>query len=184
MNEVVSRRMLYRNSNVSLFEFAWLYTLDRFCNITVTIVYHGLWISFFLSIPLIEFTAEVTENPANKNEKVENSITTTSTFPKSQTSDITIKNPENNKEESTVTTDSDLQTSEYLLTENDLKGLSKAELRILRNEIYARHGYIFKSEDLREYFSQQPWYSPRYNDVSDKLTAVEKKNVEFIKQHE
>jgi len=38
ISEVVSRRMLWRNSNVSLYEFTWLYTLDRFCGITVSIV--------------------------------------------------------------------------------------------------------------------------------------------------
>jgi hypothetical protein len=30
-DEVVSRRMLYRNSNVNLFSIEWRYTLDRFC---------------------------------------------------------------------------------------------------------------------------------------------------------
>lgn len=30
MNEVVSRRMLYHNSNVSLFEITWMYTFNRF----------------------------------------------------------------------------------------------------------------------------------------------------------
>jgi hypothetical protein len=48
MEEVVSRRMLYRNSNVSLFEFSWKYTLDRFCNITVSILYYSLCISLFI----------------------------------------------------------------------------------------------------------------------------------------
>ncbi|MDR0829702.1 MAG: hypothetical protein LBN95_06285 [Prevotellaceae bacterium] len=37
-DEVTSRRMLWRNSNVNLFEISLLYTLDRFCNITVSIV--------------------------------------------------------------------------------------------------------------------------------------------------
>lgn len=32
--------------------------------------------------------------------------------------------------------------------------LNKNQLRILRNLIYARYGYVFKSEDLRDYFSQ------------------------------
>jgi hypothetical protein len=31
--EVVSRRMLYRNSNVDLFEIRWKYVIDRFTNI-------------------------------------------------------------------------------------------------------------------------------------------------------
>jgi hypothetical protein len=30
-DEVVSRRMLYRNSSVSMFEMEWKYTIDRFC---------------------------------------------------------------------------------------------------------------------------------------------------------
>jgi hypothetical protein len=34
------------------------------------------------------------------------------------------------------------------LTSADLEGRTADELRILRNEIYARHGYVFKSEEL------------------------------------
>jgi|GEM_PF-1056541 hypothetical protein len=37
-DEVTSRRMLWRNSNVSLFEISMLYTLDRFCNISVSLL--------------------------------------------------------------------------------------------------------------------------------------------------
>ncbi|MGN1385559.1 MAG: YARHG domain-containing protein [Bacillus sp. (in: firmicutes)] len=77
-----------------------------------------------------------------------------------------------------------LPDSDYrYLTYSDIAGLSKAELRIARNEIYARHGYIFKSEDLQDYFSSQAWYSPDPN-YTDNLSAVEKANVEFIKEYE
>jgi len=44
IDEVLSLRMLYRNSNVGLFEYTWKYTLDRFCNITVSIVTSILWL--------------------------------------------------------------------------------------------------------------------------------------------
>lgn len=44
IGEVLSRRMLYRNSNVSLFEYSWLYTLDRFCNISLSIVVCIFWL--------------------------------------------------------------------------------------------------------------------------------------------
>ena len=44
MDEVLSRRMLYWNSNVSIFEYSWLYTLDRFCNITLSIVVCTFWL--------------------------------------------------------------------------------------------------------------------------------------------
>jgi len=74
--------------------------------------------------------------------------------------------------------------STRLLAEDDLRGMSKPELRILRNEIYARHGYIFKSQDLRDYFSAKDWYHPQYNDVSSLLNTIEKKNVAFIQRHE
>ncbi len=36
----------------------------------------------------------------------------------------------------------------------------KDELRLLRNEIFARHGHVFKSEDLRGHFSRTSWYEP------------------------
>ena len=74
--------------------------------------------------------------------------------------------------------------STRLLTESDLRGFSKQELRILRNEIFARHGYIFKSQDLRDYFSKKDWYKPRYNDVTRLLNTIELKNIAFIKKHE
>lgn len=70
------------------------------------------------------------------------------------------------------------------VTANDIGYMTKEDLRIMRNWIYARHGYIFKSRDLKEYFSQYSWYSPRYSDVSSQLSKIEKRNVEFIKRHE
>ena len=54
-------------------------------------------------------------------------------------------------------------------------------LRIMRNEIYARHGYVFSSADLKAYFSKQPWYKPLNNNGAVKLTPIENLNVELIK---
>ena len=73
-------------------------------------------------------------------------------------------------------------TSLRKITYDDIAYLSSASLRIMRNEIYARHGYIFDSEDLRRYFQRQSWYTPVSKTVN--LTAIEKYNVEFIKQYE
>lgn len=74
--------------------------------------------------------------------------------------------------------------SERLVTEDDLEGLDAEELRILRNAIYAVHGYKFKSPELQEYFSQFSWYEPLSRDVSSLLNSTEKKNVAFIQAHE
>lgn len=71
------------------------------------------------------------------------------------------------------------------LTEEDLSGLSKEELRIARNEIYARHGYIFKSADLREYFKSKSWYQEVFSSTTQfDLNEYEHYNVDFIKRHE
>ena len=74
--------------------------------------------------------------------------------------------------------------SERLATEQDLEGKSDFDLRIMRNTIFAMHGYIFKSSDLQEYFGKLSWYKPEKADVTSELSAIETKNIEFIKSHE
>ncbi|KFN01359.1 YARHG domain-containing protein [Bacillus clarus] len=69
------------------------------------------------------------------------------------------------------------------LTSADLRYLSKEQLKIARNEIYARHGYIFQTEDMQAYFSKQSWYreKPYYTGA---LSDIEAYNVELIKSKE
>ncbi len=73
------------------------------------------------------------------------------------------------------------------LKKSDLVGLSKKELRIARNEIYARHGRRFNDKDLQEYFESQAWYEgtvPADEFSEDVLSSIEKKNALFIKHFE
>lgn len=74
--------------------------------------------------------------------------------------------------------------SQRPVTASDIRGKSAAQLRIMRNAIFARHGYIFKSSDLEEYFSRYTWYRPRYSDVTSKLNEVERDNVAYLKKYE
>jgi hypothetical protein len=67
-----------------------------------------------------------------------------------------------------------------LLTPADLRGRSKDELRIARNEIYARRGRYFESADLKARFERFPWYSP--TTWNPKLNAIEEANVALIDQ--
>ena len=46
------------------------------------------------------------------------------------------------------------------LEDSDLKGMSKQDLRIARNEIYARHGCSFKDKVLNSFFTSKAWYNP------------------------
>lgn len=55
-------------------------------------------------------------------------------------------------------------TSWRQVTEADLSDLSWKELELMRNEIYARHGWVFQREDLKAYFLSQAWYRPRGTD--------------------
>lgn len=71
-----------------------------------------------------------------------------------------------------------------LLTESDIARYNSSELRLLRNAIYAMHGYKFKDQTLTDYFSQFSWYTPRYTDVSSQLNETERKNIIFLKSHE
>ena len=69
------------------------------------------------------------------------------------------------------------------LTYDDIKYLSKDDIRLAKNEIYARHGYIFKSDDLKEYFNQRWWYTPQYtSDTFDEsvFNEYEKHNIAFL----
>lgn len=50
---------------------------------------------------------------------------------------------------------------------------------LIRNEIFARHGYKFKRDDLNQYFSEQNWYHPK--DQTDELSEIEKFNIKIIK---
>ncbi len=76
------------------------------------------------------------------------------------------------------------QASERLLSPEDLLGLSKSDLKIMRNEIYARYGYIFKTPDMKSYFAEQPWYTAKYEDVSQRLSSIENQNISLIKKYE
>jgi small-conductance mechanosensitive channel len=74
--------------------------------------------------------------------------------------------------------------SERRLTFEDLVDLTSRDLKIMRNEIFARHGYIFKTPDMINHFSNQSWYRPMYSDVTSMLSNIEKTNVNFIKTYE
>ena len=74
--------------------------------------------------------------------------------------------------------------SQQLLVAQDLERYSKDELKIMRNEIFAVYGYIFKTEPLKSHFAAQVWYTGDTENVDDYLTKTEKANVALIKEVE
>jgi hypothetical protein len=53
-------------------------------------------------------------------------------------------------------------------------------LKWMRNEIFARYGYKFKTKDMADYFAKMDWYKPQYDDVTLQLTETERINIALI----
>lgn len=62
--------------------------------------------------------------------------------------------------------------------------LSKADIYVLRNSIFARHGYSFKKEDLRRYFDRYSWYIPVHANITTDVTELEKYNIQMLLAYE
>lgn len=58
------------------------------------------------------------------------------------------------------------------------------QLWVLRNEIYARHGYIFKNDILQDYFSKHGWYKKNPGFTDTLLNLTEQENIKLIVQRE
>ena len=74
------------------------------------------------------------------------------------------------------------------LSASDLYGLSKDQLRIARNEIYARHGRMFNDASLQAYFNSKSWYrgtiAPSNFRDDSMLTKLERDNIKLIQSFE
>ncbi|MGF7060645.1 YARHG domain-containing protein [Brassicibacter mesophilus] len=62
----------------------------------------------------------------------------------------------------------------------DIVSLNEDEISILRNSIYAKYGYKFKTSKYKNYFSKYDWYEPKYDDVNTYLTLSDLKNIDLI----
>ena len=90
-------------------------------------------------------------------------------------------------------------STRYITTE-ELQNLSEDEILLARNEIYAKHGYIFNNQALSQYFSSKSWYIPNvtgteftedyasrvFNDfeIQNILTIVQYENANGLNQFE
>lgn len=71
-----------------------------------------------------------------------------------------------------------------VIDEDRLNILTKSQLRLLRNSIYAYNGYVFKSDDLRNVFTKLPWYKENQDFIEDDFSVVEKTNIRKIQTKE
>lgn len=90
-------------------------------------------------------------------------------------------------------------SSERLITEEDIEKFKKGKyknlpegkdiIQMIINEMYAKYGYEFQSEEIQEYFENKEWYKEvnSYNsnmdDIFSEMTEIEKENVKFLSAH-
>jgi len=79
-----------------------------------------------------------------------------------------------------VISDSDTR----VIQEAELVNLSPWQLKVARNEIYARHGRPFVHKDLQCYFATKSWYKIDENFTESSLSTIENRNVAIIQAYE
>ena len=70
------------------------------------------------------------------------------------------------------------------ITEADMAGWNQKTALLARNEIYARHGYVFQTQEIQNYFAAKSWYTPNSSYDGSGLNDVEKANVDTISAYE
>lgn len=76
-------------------------------------------------------------------------------------------------------------TDKKVYTAADFEGLSPEAIHAAKNEIYARHGYSFKDQDLYNYFMCYIWYNPSVMpaDFSESVfSETEVKNLDILNE--
>lgn len=73
-----------------------------------------------------------------------------------------------------------IELLEYELEDYQIGILSLAELRILRNSIFAKYGYTFKSHDLKEHFYRFTWYKPNDNFSENIFSEIDENNIQKV----
>lgn len=105
--------------------------------------------------------------------------TTTTTKP------TTTTNPSTDTTKKTISTDYVITDSNTrIITEAELTSLTPWQLKVARNEIYARYGREFVHKDLQCYFKTQSWYEIDTSFTENQLSSIDTKNVATIQAYE
>lgn len=78
----------------------------------------------------------------------------------------------------------EINASNTLLNKSEVENLKKGDLTIIRNTIYARHGYSFRNRPLRVFFDAQSWYIPVHTNIKNDFTDTEIQNIRLLLKYE
>jgi hypothetical protein len=71
-----------------------------------------------------------------------------------------------------------------LLQSKDVENLTRPQIRMLRNLIFARHGVSFENKQIRYVFEGMNWYVPKMLDTKVTLSDIETQNLAVLKRYE
>ena len=154
----------------------------------------GMLLLESLTAPVTAAAAETTafRNPAITSSAAKKKTAKKKTTKKTKKKDTKKKDT---KKKDTKKKDTKKKDSSYLLPKSnskylewdDVKKLKTSDYRIARNEIFARHGYIFKTSDLKKHFEGKSWYkgTVKSSDFdSSVFNKYESANVKYLKSLE
>lgn len=81
------------------------------------------------------------------------------------------------------------ESSTRVYSASELAGLSDWDLKVARNEIFARYGRGFSDTALQDYFNSKSWYTRKYSpeefdSMTSPLNDTERANIDVIKSLE
>jgi len=80
--------------------------------------------------------------------------------------------------------ESDYWFDRKYIDEDSLSDVTREDIMWARNEIYARHGYIFQNKDIQSAFEATDWYSPNPDYSDELLNEIERSNIDTLVSYE
>lgn len=69
------------------------------------------------------------------------------------------------------------KTKAPIINISEFSEMSKEDLRLARNTVFAKYGRVFKSKDLKEHFAQQDWYN---ENPSFKQSDMKQQDIDIV----
>lgn len=149
-------------------------------------------LAFIISMELFLYMNDKGNNEGRKTNITANSNTTN--VIRKDDDDIEIDDSNNGETKDEDEKIEEIESNDYIMSnssneylrEEDLVKYTKGELGIIRNEIYAKHGYIFKNGIYKDYFGEKSWYNPSNEiiDIENYFNDYEKANIKLLKKLE
>jgi hypothetical protein len=133
-------------------------------------------------------TAQTQENGSTSSDQAAVTTDNASESSQAESSETTSETASETASETPLETSSEMylfpESSQTLLTAEGIAGYDIVLLQAGVNEIYARHGYTFKTAAWQTYFDKKAWYTPNAAFSENDFSEIEKSNIAFLQSAE